>query len=145
MLGLGFLAASLLAHRAWRRSRRVGQLLLAAGLLIAAFSQVHTAVHPGSYAGLVTTGDLLRLAFSIVLLVGFVIDSRDDLRALRFANLELRRLRDAELARPFDRRSRSGRGLRARSTTGWRRICGTRSSSRAASPRPPDSPANCWL
>ncbi|MEO6578579.1 MAG: sensor histidine kinase [Candidatus Limnocylindria bacterium] len=98
VLGLGFLAASLLAHRAWRRSRRAGQLLLAAGLLIAAFSQVHTAVHPGSYAGLVTTGDLLRLAFFIVLLVGFVIDSRDDLRALRFANLELRRLRDAELA-----------------------------------------------
>ncbi len=97
-LAMAFLAAALLAHRAWRRNGRIGQLLLSAGLLIAAFSQVHTAMHPGSYATLVTTGDLLRLAFFIVLLVGIVFDSRDDLRALRQANVDLRRLSDVELA-----------------------------------------------
>ena len=45
-----------------------------------------------------TTGDLLRLAFYAVLLAGFVVDSRDDLRALDEANVEVRRLADAELA-----------------------------------------------
>lgn len=98
LLGLAFLVAGVLAHRAWRINGRIGQLLLAAGLVIAAFSQVHTAMHPGSFASLVTTGDLLRLAFFIVLLVGFVFDSRDDLRALRRANIDLRRLGEAELA-----------------------------------------------
>ncbi len=98
LMGLAFLAAGILAHREWRRNGRIGQLLLAAGLVIAAFSQVHTAMHPGSFASLVTTGDLLRLAFFIVLLVGFVFDSRDDLRALRRANIDLRRLSEAELA-----------------------------------------------
>ncbi|MCV0403824.1 MAG: sensor histidine kinase [Chloroflexi bacterium] len=97
-LGVGFLVAALLAHRAWRSNGRIGQLLLSAGLLIAAFSQVHTAMHPGSFVSLVTTGDLLRLAFYIVLLIGFVIDSRDDLRALRRANVQLQRLSEAELA-----------------------------------------------
>lgn len=97
-LGVGFVIAALLAHRAWRLNGRIGQLLLSAGLLIAAFSQVHTAMHPGSFVSLVTTGDLLRLSFYIVLLVGFVIDSRDDLRALRRANVELQRLSEAELA-----------------------------------------------
>ena len=32
---------------------------------------------------MVTTGDFMRLAFYVVLLVGFVVDSRDDLRAAR--------------------------------------------------------------
>jgi signal transduction histidine kinase len=98
LVGFGFAAAAVLAHRSWRRNGRVGEALLAAGLLIAAFSQVSSAIHPGSYTSVVTTGDLMRLAFYVVLLFGFVFDSRDDLRALQAANIELRRLGDAELA-----------------------------------------------
>ena len=98
LVGFGFATAAVLAHRSWRRNGRVGEALLAAGLMIAAFSQVSSAIHPGSYTSVVTTGDLMRLAFYVVLLFGFVFDSRDDLRALREANIELRRLGDAELA-----------------------------------------------
>lgn len=98
LVGCGFAAAAVLAHRTWRRKGRAGEALLAAGLMIAAFSQINSAIHPGSYTSVVTTGDLMRLAFYVVLLFGFVFDSRDDLRALRRANIELRRLGDAELA-----------------------------------------------
>jgi signal transduction histidine kinase len=97
-IAVAFLAASVLAHRRFVGSGRLGEALLAAGLLVAAFSQVHGAMHPGTYAGLTTTGDLLRLGFYAVLLAGIVVDRRDDLRELRAANVEVRRLADAELA-----------------------------------------------
>jgi len=98
LIGAMFLVAALLAHRSFRRSARAGDALLAAGFLIAAFSQMHSAIHPGSYASLVTTGDLLRLAFYGVLLVGVVVESRDDLADLRAATIEVRRLAEAEFA-----------------------------------------------
>ena len=97
-IGILFLAAAVLAHRSFRRSGRGGDMLLAAGLLIAAFSQVHGALHPGGYASVVTSGDLLRLASYAVLLVGVVAESRDDLADLRAATIEVRRLADAEVA-----------------------------------------------
>ncbi|HEX5040093.1 MAG TPA: sensor histidine kinase [Candidatus Limnocylindria bacterium] len=93
-----FLAAALLAHRSFRRSGRAGDALLAAGLLIAAFSQINSAIHPGSYSSIVTTGDFLRLGFYLVLLAGVVAESRDDLEDLRAANIEVRRLADAQVA-----------------------------------------------
>ena len=98
LIGIAFLGAAWLAHRAFRRSGRAGDALLAAGLLIAAFSQAHSAIHPGSYSSVVTTGDLLRLAFYGVLLVGIVVDNRDDLNELRAATMEVRRLAQAEFA-----------------------------------------------
>jgi signal transduction histidine kinase len=98
LIGAVFVVAALLAQRAYRRSGRAGDALLTAGLLIAAFSQVHSAIHPGSYSSVVTTGDLLRLAFYGVLLVGIVVDSRDDLADLRAATMEVRRLAEAEFA-----------------------------------------------
>jgi signal transduction histidine kinase len=98
MIGAAFLAAAALAHRSFRGSGRTGDAMLAAGMLIAAVSQVHGAIHPGSYASQVTTGDLLRLAFYTVLLIGIVADSRDDLRELRAAGVEIQRLGDAQVA-----------------------------------------------
>ena len=98
VIGAAFLVAALLAHRSYRRSGRTGDALLAAGLLIAAASQVHGTIHPGSYATMVTTGDFLRLAFYVVLLGGIVTDSRDDLRDLREAHDEVQRLAAAEAA-----------------------------------------------
>jgi signal transduction histidine kinase len=97
-IGIGFLVAAVLAHRAYRRSGRAGDVLLAAGLLIAAASQVHSAIHPGSYSSVVTTGDLLRLGFYVVLLAGVVAESRDDIADLRAATMEIRRLAEAEFA-----------------------------------------------
>lgn len=98
LIGAGFLAAALMAHRAYRRGGRAGDALMAAGLVIAAFSQVHAAMHPGAYSSVVTSGDLLRLAFYAVLLVGLVAESRADLADLRRATLEVRRLAEAEFA-----------------------------------------------
>jgi len=98
LIGAAFLIAAALAHRSYRTSGRGGDAFLAAGLLIAAVSQVHGAIHPGSYASQVTTGDLLRLAFYAVLLGGIVVDSRDDLRDLRAAHVEVQRLAEAQAA-----------------------------------------------
>ena len=98
VIGAAFILAALLAHRSYRRSARAGDAMLAAGFLIAAFSQMHSAMHPGSFSSLVTIGDLLRLAFYGVLLVGIVVESREDLADLRAATMEVRRLADAEFA-----------------------------------------------
>ena len=98
VIGAGFVGAALLAHRAFRRSGRSADALLAAGLVVAAFSQVHSAIHPGSFSGVVTIGDLLRLAFYGLLLIGVVAESRDDLADLRAATIEVRRLAATEFA-----------------------------------------------
>lgn len=98
LVALAFLAASSMEYRAYLRSRRPSDALLSAGLLMAAFSQVHSAIHPGSYAGLVTTADLLRLAFYGLLLIGVVADSRRDVADLRAATVEVRRLAASQFA-----------------------------------------------
>jgi signal transduction histidine kinase len=98
LIAAAFLVAALLAYRAYQQSRRAGDAFMAGGFIIAAFSQVHSAIHPGSYATVVTTGDMLRLGFYLFLLIGIFADSRDDLAELRAANLEVRRLAEAEVA-----------------------------------------------
>ena len=96
--GALYLVASALSYRLFVRDGRPTEALLAVGMVLAAFGQVHFALHPGAYEGLVTTGDALRVAFYAVLLAAVVVDSRNDVRALRTAHADLRRLRDAELA-----------------------------------------------
>jgi len=98
IIGISFLVAGVLAHRSFRRSGRALDALLAAGLMVAAFSQVHSALHPGSFSSIVTLGDLLRLVFYALLLIGVVAEARDDLADLRAATLEVRRLARAEFA-----------------------------------------------
>ena len=97
-VAIGFLAAAALAYRVWRRDRRAADAFLSCGLIVAAFGQVYFAIHPGTYATLVTTGDLLRVAFYTLLLLAIAVESREDLRALRRANEELVHLREADLA-----------------------------------------------
>ncbi len=94
LIGLGFLAAATLSYRVYRRDRRQVDAYLAIGLIIAAFSQLHAAIHPGSYTPLVTTGDLLRTGFYAILLVAVAAETRQDVRDLHTANVELARLRD---------------------------------------------------
>ena len=98
VVAITFLGAALFEYRAFLRSTRPADALLAAGLLVAAFSQLHSAIHPGSYSGLVTTADLLRLAFYALLLVGVVAESRRDISDLRAATAEVRRLAAAQFA-----------------------------------------------
>ena len=113
-LGIGamFLGAAWLAYRASGRDRRPADAYLAVGLVLAAFSQVHAAVNPGSYAALVTTGDFLRVAFYAVLLAGVIVQSRSDARTIQEANAELRLLRDAEVSRALlEERARLAREM----------------------------------
>jgi signal transduction histidine kinase len=98
-IGMGLLAAALISYRLYRRDARAAEAYLAIGFILAAFSQVHSAIHPGSYQSLVTTGDLLRMAFYAVLLVVVGAEARSDVRALRLANEELVRLREADVER----------------------------------------------
>jgi signal transduction histidine kinase len=94
----GYLLAAAYSWRLFHQDGRGSEALLAAGLVLAAFGQVHFAIHPGAYAGLVTVGDTLRVAFYGVLLFAVIAESREDVRDLRVAHADLRRLRDAELS-----------------------------------------------
>jgi signal transduction histidine kinase len=99
-IALGYLAAAALSYRAYRINGDGTDAVLAVGLMIAAFSQVLFAIHPASaFSSLVTTSDILRVAFYVTLLATLAVEVRGDIRALRSANLELRRLSDAEVAR----------------------------------------------
>lgn len=98
LIGIGFLGSAALSYQVFRRDRRRVDAYLAVGLIIAAFSQVHAAIHPGSYTSLVTSGDLLRVAFYAILLVAVAAEARQDVRDLHAANAELVLLRDAAAA-----------------------------------------------
>ena len=112
LIGAALLVAAALAHRHYRRLGRVSDALLAAGLLIAAVSQVHGAIHPAAYTSIVTTADMLRLGFYGALLFGIVTDSRDDLRELREANVEVQRLAAAQaVSAQLEERARIAREI----------------------------------
>jgi signal transduction histidine kinase len=98
-IGLGYLAASALSYRAYRLYRRPTDAVLTMGFVLAAFSQVLFAIQPAAYASLVSAGDILRVAFYVTLMTTLAIEVRGDIRALRDANAQLTRLRDAEVAR----------------------------------------------
>jgi signal transduction histidine kinase len=111
-VALGYLAAGWLSYRDWRGTGRIGDASLAAGLMIAAFSQVHAGIHPGAFAGLVTSADLLRIGFYLALLLGLSAERRADIRALRTANVELQRLREADAERAaLEERARIAREI----------------------------------
>ena len=133
LIGVAFIVAALLAHRSYRRSGRAGDALLAAGFLIAAFSQVHYAIHPGSYT---VDRDHRGPAAPRVLRRPARRDRRRQSRRSRRAPGG-RRWKSVASPRPSSPppRSRSAPASPARSTTAWRRTCGTRSSSRAGWPR----------
>ena len=99
IIGVAFLLAAALRYAVFRQSRRGADAFLSIGLVFAAFSQVLFAVHPGTYGSLVTAGDLLRLAFYAVVLAALAAETSRDVRDLRAANVELVRLRDADMAR----------------------------------------------
>ena len=94
-----FLGASGLTRRLYRRDRSIGDGYLSVGLVFAAFAQIEAAVYPGTYTGLVTSGELLRLSFDVILLLGIQAEASQALTNLRRANADLARLQAAELER----------------------------------------------
>jgi signal transduction histidine kinase len=109
--GLFVLAADL-TRRHHRRTGTMGDGFLAVGLVFAAFGEFHTAFYPSTYGGLVTSGDLLTVAFAVVLLIGIEADSRATRAALGRANESLGRLKDVEVRRAaLEERTRLSREL----------------------------------
>jgi signal transduction histidine kinase len=107
-----YLLAAAYSWRLFHRDGRGSEALLAAGLVLAAFSQAHFSIHPGTYTGLVTVGDVLRVGFYALLLFAVVAESREDVRALRLAHADLTRLRDSELTRAaLEERARLAREI----------------------------------
>ena len=103
-LGLQAVAILLLGTAAWayalaaRRDLAPAGMYLSAGLVLAAFAQVHFALFPGIYSGLVTSSDVLRICFYGFVLVGIQAEAGTTLRELRTANRRLHELREVELA-----------------------------------------------
>jgi signal transduction histidine kinase len=94
LIGLAMLAAAALRYRVYRRDRRRVDAYLTVGFIVAAFSQVHAAIHTGSYSSLVTSGDMLRVVFYGIMLIAVAVETRQDVRDLHDANVELARLHD---------------------------------------------------
>jgi signal transduction histidine kinase len=93
-----YLLAAVLFRRLYLRDRLVSHAFLTAGLVVAAFSQLHFVLDPDVAAGFVTSGDVLRLGFNAILFLGVQAELQADLAALRRANSELLRLRDVDAA-----------------------------------------------
>ena len=107
-----YLVGAWLYRRSYLRDGPVADGYLALAMLIGAFAEIHFLLYPGIYAGLVTTGDALRLVFFVVLLLGINAESRSDLRALRVAYTALDRLRLSEAERAtLEERTRVAREL----------------------------------
>jgi signal transduction histidine kinase len=87
-----FLWAAGLSRRLYRRDGSTSDAYLAVGLVIAAFAQVQAALYPGTYAGIVTSGALLRLVFDVLLLLGIQAEAGETLARLHRANEDLARL-----------------------------------------------------
>ena len=103
-LALGVVATGLLAAAAagfWiaaRRGRYPNGRIMAAGMITAAFAQLHFTLLPSVYPGLVTTSDLLRLFFYVFVIASFQRDASAALSELRNANRRLEDLREVEVA-----------------------------------------------
>jgi signal transduction histidine kinase len=113
LVGAGlFLVAAYIFRRLWRRDRVVGDAYLALGLVIAALAEIQHVLFPSRHPEQVGTGDLLLLAFYVVLLFGIQAEARAVMVALRSANGSLERLRDVEVERAaLEERSRLSREL----------------------------------
>ena len=107
-----FLWAADLSRRVHRRDGLIVDGYLAIGFVFAAFAQVHMAISPGTYTGLVTSADVLRLAFDITLLLGIQAQAAATMASLRSANEDLDRLRLADMQRAgLEERARLSREL----------------------------------
>lgn len=93
---VAFIVAAILFRRLYVRDRQVSYGFLAAGFVVAAFSQLHFALDPVVASGILTSSDALRLGFYAILFMGIQAELAADLDALRRANADLERLAEVE-------------------------------------------------
>ena len=91
--------AAALSRQLYRRDGAIGDAFLTVGLVFAGFAQIATVTDPGIYSGLVTAGDVLRLAFDVMLVLGIQAQAHASLGELRDVNTNLGRLRTVEVER----------------------------------------------
>jgi signal transduction histidine kinase len=107
-----FIVGVLAYRRSYLNDGPIADGYLAVALLLAAFGELHFMLYPAPYTALVTTQDLLRVVFFLVLLLGINAESRSDMRALRSAYAALDRLRQSEAERAtLEERTRLAREL----------------------------------
>jgi signal transduction histidine kinase len=107
-----FVLAAELTRRHHRRTGAMGDGFLAVGLVFAAFGEFHTAFYPSTYGGLVSSGDILTVAFAVVLLIGIEAEGRATRAELGRANETLGQLKDADVRRAaLEERTRLSREL----------------------------------
>lgn len=94
-----FLWAAALSRRLYRRDLSIGDAYLAVGLTVASFAQAATTLYPALDPGAVTGGDVLRLAFDVILLLGIQAQMHATLADLRAANADQARLGVVEVER----------------------------------------------
>ena len=95
---VAFIVAAILFRRLYVRDGFVSDAFLSAGLVVAAFSQLHFALDPVVASGVVTSTDALRLIFCAILVMGIQAELSADFKAMRRANMELKRLGEVDAA-----------------------------------------------
>jgi signal transduction histidine kinase len=99
LVALLYLRGAQLYREVYRRRGRRYAGYISLALVVAAFAQVNWAILPGISQGVVVADDILRAAFSVIILLGIDAQSRADVRALRLANARLQALRSADAER----------------------------------------------
>ena len=99
LLTILLVAAARLHRIVAMRSGKQQATLLSLALIIGALSQLQFAIVPPSYFGLVSAGDLLRLAFYGYLVLVFDADTLSTMRDLKRSRERLEALRETDLAR----------------------------------------------
>ncbi len=112
LVAVALTGAALLHRRAYTRTGRRQSVLLSYALFIAALAQVQFAIVPPSYFGLVSAGDVLRVAFYASVILVFDADTLSTLRELRLSRWKVDELREAEMTRAvLEERSRLAREI----------------------------------
>ncbi len=107
-----FFATAMVYWTLRRLERRIGDAWVAVGLSLAGFAQIQWTLYPSSHPGQVSTGDLLSLAFFVALVLGIEAEARSTMARLRLANVELSKLREADVERvALEERARLAREL----------------------------------
>ena len=90
----------------------MSQAYLTLGLIIASFATIHTIAYPSVHPIEVSSGDLLWLAFGVILVAAIEAEARAMLSQLRAANAALEELREVDAERAaLEERARVSREL----------------------------------
>jgi signal transduction histidine kinase len=94
-----FAVGALRAAASTRSGGHASSRFVAAGLTVLGVAELHAIVYPGVFAGLLTSGDLLRVGAYLILFAGLHVDARATSVRLRQAHRAMERLREADAAR----------------------------------------------